>query len=284
MPPQTTNPAIVMLEGDSQDIFFAIQAEADACQQDIREAEQEEQISAKESERLDKIVQEEIKDAEKRRFILAAADNKIKLAWQSHPRLKFVEQKLQPKGKIWWLAFLLDLRPQDEFASLEKDFCLNILESDLAQSINHRMDLMVNWDEILKVHHSLLVAVAKIVGQSLYTIAEQLQDSRAMEDVKLLLHSLDLKIDKKRINIFRTPFSELRNSFETGLFLLERTYDKVIQLQVKRRELQEAKNRFDSAKKKMEDNSKNSQESRSSDLMNKTQAARRMIYQEKKKF
>lgn len=282
-PPQNSNPAHVLLEGDSQDIFNAIQSQADACQQDIKDAEKDEQISAKEGERLNNIVIEEIKDAEKRRFVLASADSKINTAWQLHPRLKFVVQKLQPARKNWWLAFLCGIDSQDDFLFMEREACLKILESDLVLSINHRLDLMVNWDEILKVHHSLLVTIVKIVGQSLFTIAEQLQDSKAMEEVKTLLHSLDLKIDKKRINIFRTPFSELRNSFETGLVILERAFDKVVQLQVKKRELKEAKSQLESYQSKINPKSKEMPKSSLSDSANHPPLSKRMIYQEKKK-
>jgi hypothetical protein len=237
----------LLLSGESQQIYHAIQYEADLCLEVLQRSEHNKEIDSNKTQSLRRQVKDNLEEASTLRFTLNSIDKKIQHEQNSNPVLRQISGTLKETGLEYTIGNLVDSigdfdinarRPNDV------DF-VAIVQNLLSDSLKQRIDMAWCYDDILEAHRSVLVANMINIAHRLTEVALLLQDSRAIQEVRSMLKSLNLDVPSKvRIpNIQASPM-ELKKILQDGIASMQKTHEDIHRLDNQRKEMKKAVKRL----------------------------------------
>lgn len=234
------NVSQIILEGEAQEIFDAIQSDASLCLKKLIMAESQREIESTDGEGIRHHVKANLDEAGEIRFSLNTVDNRIHSEKnKSEFRQKF-DHYIQFNNVNDSIVTLLDfvLREIKNASSQPSQIIVKVLEPLIAESMQHRILLIVCWDEILKEQRALLVFRMIHDAHRLTEIAILLQDNDAIQTVRNLLQSLDLEMPKSvKIGNLPSNLGELKEMLNEGVVGLLETKQEIHEMDKQRKAL-----------------------------------------------
>jgi len=180
--------------GDAHLIYRTIQYSGDLCLEELHKAEKIEDFDEEMGEDIRRRVKVAMEQANQLRFFLNTLSNKIQRAHKLDILLRswMAKENIHPDRFMEKCLSVLT----DEWSDCPKTIrdALNKLRPDVNSSLELRIRLMSCWDVLLTCQQELLAE--QIVHQShrLSEIAILLQDMEAIQKIRYLLESLDIKV------------------------------------------------------------------------------------------
>lgn len=237
----------LILSGESQQIYHAIQYEADLCIGELQRSELKKEIDSNKTQSLRRQVKDNLEEASTLRFTLNSIDKKIHQEQNNNPVFRQISDTLKDMGRENTIGNLVDSLGDFEIGmrrSSEADF-LGVLRNLIADSLKQRIGMAWCYDEILEAHRSVLVANMINIAHRLTEVALLLQDSRAIQEVRSMLKSLNLDVPSKvRVPNLQTSPVELKKILQDGIASMQKTHEDIQRLDNQRKEMKKAVKRL----------------------------------------
>ena len=237
----------LLLSGEAQQIYHAIQYQADLCMEMLQKSEQNKEIDANKAQSLRRQVKDNLEEASTLRFTLNTTDKKIQLEQNTNPILKQITGLLKETGKENNLENLVDCLGDLESgnSTINPSDPLNLIRSLVCESLKNRVEMAWCYDEILEAYRSALVGNMINVAHRLTEVALLLQDSQAIQEVRMMLKSLNLDVPAKmRIPNLQSSPTELKKILKNGIESMHKTLDDIQRLDDQRKEMKKAVKRL----------------------------------------
>lgn len=239
--------AHLLLSGEAQQIYHAIQYEADLCLEALQKSELSKEIDANKIQSLRRQVKDNLEESSTLRFTLNTTDKKIQQEQNTNPAFKQINGLLKETEKENTLENIVDClaRLEEKAASTPDSDSLTIVRNLVSDSLRRRIQMAWCYDEILETHRSALVANMINIAHRLTEVALLLQDSRAIQEVRLMLKSLNLDVPSKvRIPNFENSPQELKKILQDGIASMQKTHEDIQRLDHQRKEMKKAVKRL----------------------------------------
>ncbi|MEW6238261.1 MAG: hypothetical protein AB1656_22960 [Candidatus Omnitrophota bacterium] len=212
----------LFLSGDAHMIYRAIQYSGDLCLEELQKTEKIDDFDEEMGEDIRRRVKVSMMQASQLRFHLNTVSNKIQRAQKLEILLRtwMGKENIHPDQFLEKCLSVLT----DEWSNCSKSIreALNKLRPDINSSLECRIRLMSCWDVLLTCQQELLAE--QIVHQShrLSEIAILLQDAEAIQKIRYLLESVDIKVlDPFVLGAMPQTTEELRSLLEKEIQSLE---------------------------------------------------------------
>lgn len=243
---QISSPETVMsllLSGEAQQIYHAIQYQADLCLEALQKSEQNKELDANKAQTIRRQIKDNLEESSTLRFTLNTTDKKIQQEQNTNPVLKQIGSMLKESGKEDTLENLVDclgdLKVIDPIKSQSDP--LTVIRSLVCESLSHRVKMGWCYDEILDAYRSALVANMINIAHRLTEVALLLQDSKAIQEVRLMLKSLNLDVPTKvRMPTLQASPTELKKILQDGIASMYKTHEDIKHLDAQRKEMRKA--------------------------------------------
>ncbi|MBN2329727.1 MAG: hypothetical protein JXR73_21480 [Candidatus Omnitrophica bacterium] len=233
----------LLLEGEANQIYKAIQRHADICLDLLQKSENSHEIEAIKSQSLRRQIKDTLSEASNLRFTLHTNDKKIQQEQKNNPDLRKITEKIRAAGQTNTMETLADyLGDLDEIQSPpKKPDPLYMIRSLVVSSLKNRIQMAWCCDEIIEVHRSALVGNLINIAHRLTEVALILQDSQVIQEVRAMLKSLKLDLPaKSRMPTLQSSPAELKSMLKQGIASMQKTYEDIKTMDSQRIAMKEA--------------------------------------------
>ncbi len=235
--------ANLLISGEAQQIYHAIQHQADTCIDLLQKAEKNKELDSNKTQSLQRQVKDNLEEASNLRFTLNTTDKKIIHEQNTNPVVKQICGVLIAAGKETTLDNLIDcLGDLDNKTSLSYEPSpLSNIRNYVVESMQNRVQMAWCYDDILEAHRSALVANMINIAHRLTEVALLLQDSDAIQEVRTMLKSLNLDVPSKvRVGSLKASPTELKKILKDGIESMQKTHQDIGRLDNQRKEMKKA--------------------------------------------
>ncbi|HPA47161.1 MAG TPA: hypothetical protein PLG59_08740 [bacterium] len=235
----------ILLTGQAQLIHGTIQQEANIATQMLHSPETQKLADATTIRDYLERVKGQLDRASVLRNSLQSADHKIHLGRQHDPLLKQYSAELDDRHCAHTLHALIEflMRLKSEPDVLRRNKSLPLVQRDVSESLQCRIEMAWNWDDILEVRRIFLVKYAMKMADQLTQIAVQIKDNKAIEKVRALLKKLHVTIPTHEdLPDLDLPMEDLMEILLRGIASLEASYEGIHRLDAHREEIRNTVN------------------------------------------
>ncbi len=226
------------MSGDANQIYRQIQYSADIAHDELSKTQNLEDFDQTLGDEIKNSIHESLECAGELRSFLNTTNNKIKRERRLNHTLRNMIKPSENDYGIFFEQCLIYLTEEFHTISNNVRKSLETIREFINMSIGFRIQLIACWDEILTCHQELVAEQIVALSHRLSELAILLQEENAIEHVRNLLESLNIKIhDKVRHEDLPESTEELRMLFEEDLQNLQTSGNQLNYLRAQHHEL-----------------------------------------------
>ncbi|MFH1742304.1 MAG: hypothetical protein ABIH23_25140 [bacterium] len=236
------HPATILLTGEAQQIYHAIQHEADVTLNLLRDSVTHKEVNPEKVRNYTNRVKERLNQVSTLKTSLHGVDRKLDRWKKTDPLLKRYSEILKANAIEDSLDNLVEFLVKAEKRPIAPDQfkALPMIQTNVSQSLNCRIEISWIWNEILGIRRLVLVGHVMILADRLTDIAIALKDNQALERVRSILQQLDFTAPPTQPRpALDLPLDELKKMLLDGIAELEKTCESIQRLNEDRREIKE---------------------------------------------